>query len=119
MKALIASIVCLVVGLAFGFYAGNRDYHKHIADEAVQQLVASTESSDRSEAARGVRAIELIQSGDTQQAIQMFSIPVGDFYSEYAHLSHNDEKTKNLLAKIEQVASTNAAVASAIHGKSQ
>jgi hypothetical protein len=119
MKALIASIVCLVVGLAVGFYAGYRDYHKHIADEAVQQLVASTESSDRLEAARGVRAIELIQSGDTRQAIQMFSIPVGDFYSEYAHLSHNDEKTKNLLAKIEQVASTNAAVASAIHGKSQ
>jgi len=77
------------------------------------------ESSDRLGAARGVRAIELIQSGDTQQAIQMFSTPVADFYSEYAHLTHNDEKTKNMIVWIDRAASTNPAIARAIHGKSQ
>jgi uncharacterized protein YneF (UPF0154 family) len=39
MKTLITSIVCLAIGLAVGFYAGYRDYHKHIADETVQQLL--------------------------------------------------------------------------------
>ena len=119
MKTLIASIVCLVLGLAVGFYAGNRDYHKHIADEAVQQLVASGDSSARFEAAMALRSITLIESGESSNAVQFLSRRIGDFYRSYAGLTHNDERTKQMLALIEQVASTNSVVADEIHRKIQ
>jgi len=119
MKALIVSIVCLTVGLAIGFVAGYHYYERNITSQATRQMMQLMDSGNRLQAARGVRAIELIQSGDTQQAIQMFSIPVAGFYSEYAHLSNNDEETRKLLVWIEQAASTNTAVASAILSKSQ
>ncbi len=117
MKTFLASGFCLLIGLAGGFFVGYRYYEKHITNEAVQEMAKGLESSDRLQAARGVRAIEDIQSGDTQRAIQMVSIPVADFYSGYTRLTNSDEKTKKLLFWIEQVASTNAAVAKAIHDK--
>ena len=46
MKTCVASVIFLLVGLAVGFYIGYRDYQKHIASEAVQQLVESTESGE-------------------------------------------------------------------------
>jgi len=91
----------------------------HRTSKASQQMVQLMDSDSRLEAARGVRAIELIQSGDTQQAIQMFCIPVADFYAGYARLPHNDDKTKKLLSWVEQIVSTNAIVAGAIHGNGQ
>jgi len=119
MKAFLASGFCLLIGLAGGFFLGYRYHEGHITNEAVQEMGLSLESSDRLAAARGVRAIEVIQSGDTQRAIQMFSVPVADFYSGYTRLTHNDEKTKKLLLWIEQVASTNVAVAKAIHDRNE
>jgi hypothetical protein len=119
MKTLLASIICLLLGLAGGFLVGFHYSERRVASEASAHMMRLVDSDSRLEAARGIRAIELIQSGDTQQAIRMFSIPVADFYSGYAHLANNDEKTKQLLRWVEQIASTNATVANAIHGNSQ
>jgi hypothetical protein len=44
----------------------------------------------------------------------MFSIPIADFYSSHVSLTHNDERTKELLARIEQFARTNQVVAAQI-----
>ena len=98
------------MGLATGVPIGYHLYGRYATNGALQRLRASVESIDRLSGARGVRAIELVQSGSPQQAIQLFSIPIADFYSEYAHLPHNDQKTKKLLFWIEQTASTNAAI---------
>ena len=114
MKTFVTSVIFLPVGLTVGFYIGNRDHQKHVTNEAVQLMVQGIESSDRLEAARGIRAIELIDAGNTQQMIQMFSLPIADFYSEYANLTHNDKRTKDLLAKIEQFSRTNQVVAARI-----
>lgn len=111
MKTLIASFASLLVGLAIGSYLGYRCYDRHVTNEAVQQMLRQMESSDRLGAARGMRAIELIQSGHTQEVAQMFFAPIADFYSQYAKLAHNDERTKQLLATIEWFAKTNPAVA--------
>jgi hypothetical protein len=119
MKTCVASVIFLLVGLVAGFYAGNRSYHKRIADDAVQQLVESGESSDRFEAAIAVRSVMLIQSGESSNAVQFLSRRIGDFYRSYAALTHNDERTKQLLALIEQVASTNTVVGDEIHRKLQ
>jgi len=114
MRALIASIVCLVIGLAIGFFVGYRYYERHITNEAVQQMLEGMESSQRLEATMSIRAISLAESGDTQQVAQIFSFPIANFYSEYAPQTHNDERTKKLLAKIEQFSQSNQVVAARI-----
>jgi hypothetical protein len=114
MKAFFMSVISLLVGLAMGGYLGYSYYERHITNLAVQELADGKESSDRLEAAKGVRAIELIQTGNTQQAIEMFSIPIADFYSSYVDLTHNDKRTKELLAQIEGCARTNQVVAAQI-----
>ena len=119
MKTVIASIVCLVVGLAMGFFVGYRYYDRHITNEAVQQMTQGMESSDRFEAAMAVRSITLIESGESSNAVQFLSRRIGDFYRSYAGFTNNDERTKQLLGWIDQVASTNAVVADEIHRKTQ
>jgi hypothetical protein len=119
MKAQVGSIVGLVVGLAIGFFVSYRYYDRHVTNEAVQQMVQGMESSDRFEAAMAVRTIGLIESGDSSNAVQFLSRRIGDFYRTYASLAHNDERTKQLLVSVEQIASTNAVVADEIHRKIQ
>ena len=113
MKTLIASVVSLLLGLAAGWYFEHR-HAEHQMTDIVEQMLQPIEASDRLEAARGIRAIELIEAGNTNQAVEMFSFPIASFYSEYLNLTHNDKRTKDLLARIEQFAQTNQVVAAQI-----
>jgi hypothetical protein len=79
------------------------------------QMQQPVVSSDGEKAARAVRVIESIQTGDNSNAVRLLSRPIVDFYYFYAGLSLNDERTRQTLAWIEQVASTNAVIADAIH----
>jgi uncharacterized protein YneF (UPF0154 family) len=117
MKALIASIVCLVVGLAVGVFVGHRSYERHITNEAVQQMLSGMESSQRLEAMMSIRAISLAESGDTQHVAQIFSPLIASFYSEYAPMTHNDKRTRDLLARIEQLSRSNQVVAAQIEAE--
>lgn len=82
--------------------------------DIVEKLLQPIEASDRLQAARGIRAIQLIEAGNTNQAIRMFSFPIASFYSEYQGLSHNAKRTQDLLAKIEKFAQSNQMVAAQI-----
>jgi len=119
MKALLTSSIALLIGLVVGAFVGHRSYDKHVTNEAVQQLVESGESSDRERAARAVRAIAMIQSGRSSDAVELLSRPIADYYHLYASGTHNDERTRDVLAMIERLAGTNAVVSDAIHSKSQ
>jgi len=67
MKLLITCVVSLLSGLAIGWHL--RGHHaEHEAAEIVQQMVQMSESLDAAEAARDARAIDLVGSGDAQQA---------------------------------------------------
>jgi hypothetical protein len=114
MKTCVASVVFLLAGLGAGFYIGYRDYHKHIADEAVQQLVESTESSDALMASMSARTISLIDSGQDQQAVQMLSFPIAHYYYIYASSTFTNEQQLKLRAMIDGLASTNQIVAAQI-----
>ena len=109
MKTLIASIVSLLLGLAFGWHLEHR-HSRHEGDEAAAQFMQATKSSDREQAARDVQAIELIESGETQKAVQMLSRPIGYYYYLYAaDIDTNlDLKTR---AMIDLLASSNQIVA--------
>ena len=111
MKACVASIIFLLIGLATGFYIGYRDFHKHIADEAVQQLVESGESSDALLATFSVKTIGLIESGQNQKAVQMLSFPLAHYYYTYSSSQFTNKQRLKLRAMIEELASTNQMVA--------
>ena len=117
MKTLIASFVSLLIGLAVGWYFEHRQ-----ANDEMTDAVKHVQIHNRQEAAIDLRAIELIQSGDTQQVVQLLSIPIASFYAWNMNLMHNDtatvpwndEVTRGLLAQIEQFARTNQVVAAQI-----
>ncbi len=77
----------------------------------------ATEADDSMAAIIAVRAIPLVESGDTQKAVEWLAKPVGSYYRVYAlHAGTNDERL-TLRAKIEQLASTNSVVDTEIHRK--
>jgi hypothetical protein len=99
MKIFIASLIFLVAGVVVGFYA--RYSHE--------------ESSSREEAGRDIRAIELIESGKTTDAVQVLSRPIVAYYYVHAlDAGTNDEPRSKTRAMIEQLMSTNKIVAAAI-----
>jgi hypothetical protein len=114
-QAFLTSSISLIAGLCIGAYVGHRSYDRHVTNEAVQQVVESGESPDRERAGRAVRAIELIQSGQSNAAVDLLSRPIADFYQFHIDLTHSDQRTRDLITKIEQLASTNAVVADAVH----
>ena len=73
-------------------------------------MVDGSESSDGEHAARAIRAIQLIQSGETQQAVQLLSGPIANYYSEYGASGVNDRRSK-LRSLVEELAKTNQLVA--------
>jgi hypothetical protein len=103
MKALLTSSIALLIGLAVGAFVGHRSYDRHLTHEAVQLLVESRESSDRERTARAIRSIEMIQAGRSNDAVELISRPIADFYHLYASGRHNDERTRGVLALIEQL----------------
>ena len=112
MKTLITSTVSLLLGLAIGWYVEHR-HSEHEKTEIVQQLVEGIESSDGEKAGRAVLAIQAIDSGDKQRAVQLLSHPVARYYSFYSDVGAN-ERRKKLIVMIEELARTNQVVAARI-----
>jgi hypothetical protein len=112
MKTLIASAVSLLIGLGIGWCIEHR-HAEHEMTDAVKLMVQAGESSDCEHAARAVRAVQFIESGDTQRAVQLLSGPIAHYYSVYGDDHSNDERSK-VRALIEQVARTNQVVAARI-----
>lgn len=115
MKPLLSSSIALLIGLTVGVFLGRRSFDEHVTNEAVQQLVQSGESSDRERAARAVRAIEMIQGGRSDDAVELLSRPIAYYYQIYSSSTHPDERTRDVLAMIKRLAATNAVVSDAIH----
>jgi hypothetical protein len=118
MKTLITFFIALLLGLGLGWVFTLRHADHEVAD-AVVTMEGPIESGDREHALRAIRAIQLIESGESSNAIQLISVPIATYYHFYAGLPHNDERTKAVLAQIEQLASTNTLIADEIHAKIQ
>jgi len=116
MKTIIASVFSLLIGLFVGWHIEHRHAERE-GDAAARQYSDSYESKEAEEAARDVLAIDYIESSDTQNAAELLSRAVVGFYSGYAHLAHNRKQTTEVLARIDQFASTNKFMSDAIHKK--
>lgn len=112
MKIAIASAVALTLGLVLGWH-----YERHRAErektEIVQQMVEGLKSSDGEHAARAVRAIEFIESGEPQQAVRLLSGPIASYYTIYG-VDGATERQSKLRSLIEELARTNQVVAARI-----
>jgi len=115
MKILIACAVSLLVGCVIGYYIGYSYYEKRVTNRAVEQMMLGIESSDGVQAARAIRSIELIGSGETQKAVQLLSRPIADYYCFYSiHAGTNEDRPLKILTMIEQLVRTNKIVADEI-----
>ncbi|HEV2694738.1 MAG TPA: hypothetical protein VG347_17720 [Verrucomicrobiae bacterium] len=118
MKTLIIFFVALLLGLALGCVFTLR-HADHEMAEVVATMQAPYEASERVDAARGIRAIEFIESGDSSNAVRLLSTPIVDYYYFNAKLEHNDERTKETLSWIERFVSTNRFIADEITNRMQ
>jgi hypothetical protein len=113
MKKRIAYSMSLLLGLVIGWYIEHRRA-EHEKTKIVSQMVQDTEDFERERAARAARAIQLIDSGDKQQAVQLLSTPIAYYYSLHADAGRKDDRSTKVLALIEQLARTNQVVAARI-----
>ena len=123
MKLKLAVVLLMVAAMSIGFFigrfhAGGRVEPGHAKpelseaelSEAFAQMQEREESSSGVEAARDVRAIEFIESGETKRAVQLLSHPIADHYYSYA-INASTNRRRKLRALIEQLVSTNRLVA--------
>jgi hypothetical protein len=111
MKTLIASFVSLLLGFVIGWYIEYRNAEHEMTD-VVEEMQQPIESLDRLDAASAIRAIEIIQSGQTQKAVRFLCRPIADYYYMYSSDGWpKDERSMKLRAMIEQFVSTNKIVA--------
>ena len=113
MKQMIAAAVALLAGLAVGGYAGYHLYERYVTNQAVKLMLESGESFEAERAARATRAIQLIESGETQKAVQLLATPIADYYEQYADRPNTEQRRKTC-AMIEQLIRTNQMVAEQI-----
>jgi hypothetical protein len=116
MKIIIISLFSLLVGAGFGWYFG---YTMPIAkaNRDARQEMLSIQADDSMAAIIAIRAVPLIESGDTQKAVQWLSKPIGSYYRVYALHAGTNEERLNLRGQIEEMASTNSVIAAEIHRK--
>jgi hypothetical protein len=112
MKTVIASSISLILGLGFGWY-----FEHHRAErektEIVHLMAEGIESSNGADAARAARAIQFIDSGQRQEAVQLLSGPVAHYYSVYGAVSANERRSK-VRSLIEELARTDQVVGARI-----
>jgi len=113
MKIIIASLVCLLVGLGIGYYFG---YTRPTAktDRYVWEQMHQMEGGDAAAVVIAMDAIPAIEAGDAQKAVQYLSFTIASYYTTHAIQPHPDELRLKLRTEIEQLASTNQIIAARI-----
>lgn len=110
MKARITVGVALAAGLIAGWYWGHQQA-RSAAPELVEQMLRLTESYDAATAVRNVRVIELIDAGETQQAIAMLCPPIAHYYYVYEIAGPAAEQRAKVRGAIATLVATNKIVA--------
>lgn len=114
MKTFLVSAISCLVGLAIGCYIGYRYNERYVTNEAIQAMMEGSESSAAASASISARSIGLIDSGDSEQAIQLLSFPVGHYYLHYVTNAYTNQQRLKMRALIDQLAQTNKIVAAHI-----
>ena len=106
MKLKLVVGLLMIAAMSIGFFIGRlhaggdagSGHTDPKLSEVVAQMVESMESSSRVEAARDVRAIEFIESGETSKAVQLLCHPIAEHYHLYA-INAVTERRRRLLRR--------------------
>jgi hypothetical protein len=110
MRTIISSVFCLALGAAIGWYI-ERNHEEHVLTEGLAQGVQAIERCKAAEAARDVRAVTLIQSGENDKAVRFLSTPIAHYYYIYSTTALEDRWGSELRVLIEELVKTNEIVA--------
>jgi len=116
MKILATLTVGVVIGMAIGWYVGHTR-PMNAANRDARRYLTTMEVDDSTAAIFALRAIPLVESGNTKKAVALLAKPIGMYYRVYASRVGTNEDRLTLCAKIERLATTNAAVAAEIKKK--
>jgi hypothetical protein len=113
MKTMVISLVSLLIGLCVGWYAGyTRPFHEGLKYLRTQE--DAYESGHAMAASLAVDAIQSIDAGESQKAIQFLSFPIASYYSSYSIYAGTNAERLKVTARIERLAQTNQIVAARI-----
>jgi len=137
MKRFITPLMCIVIGIAVGWYWGYtrstaKDYREllkrydwvrenlHMSDEQmadfgrmVPQYFEDVRRQDEEAARFALGAFQILEKGETERAKQRLLQAVGSYY----HVYHDKGGDSNLVVKIEEVAHKYPALAAEISRK--
>jgi hypothetical protein len=113
MKTIIISFIALLIGVGIGWYVGYTMPNAQTEKE-VGSILEAQESGDAMAAVFAADTVRFIDSGDTQKALQCLSIPIADYWTEYAIDAGTNSERLKVRSYIEQWASTNQIVAAEI-----
>ena len=120
MKLFAACLICLLAGVAIGWYVGSTRPAAVVqrkltgTEEAAQGFLAAEEREERLAALLALALIVNLERGDTNKAYRRLTDTISLYYQ-----SHRLDGDTNLLVRIERVAATNAVVAAAISRKAE
>jgi hypothetical protein len=117
MKTPIIALVSLLAGIGVGWYVGSRpnaDVARENRDvrQTINDIGNVEESYSAGAASISVSAVQAIDSGKTDEAVQWLSFPISTYYRDYGNRDHagtNAQRVK-LASRIEQLARTNEVV---------
>jgi hypothetical protein len=110
MRTTISSVFCLALGAAIGWYV-EHTHQEHLLTEGLAQGLQAIERGEAVEAARAVRAVTLIQSGENDKAVRFLSTPIAHYYYIYSTTALDDRRGSELRVLIEELVKTNEIVA--------
>src|SRR4051812_40049022 len=109
-KLLLTSAMCLLIGGLVGFYIEHTRGESNLT-EAIKLMQEAEEAIKVTEAARSAKAISLLASGESQDAIALLCGPITSYSVIYAKDSETNELRLKLRALIEDLVRTNEIVA--------
>ncbi len=116
MNTFLGLIAGILIGSCAGWYAGYTRPAAQVNRNEVQ-FFETMEWDDSKAAHFAVKAIPVVQSGDTEKAVQLLALPIGGWYRVYAGRAGTNHERLTLRDKIERLASTNPVVAAEIQRK--
>jgi hypothetical protein len=116
MKPAVALTCGLILGLALGWFAGYV-HPRNVATRRAVQFVDRVEPGFHGEAVYAIKAVQLIEAGNTDFAVKVLATPIASYYRLYAIQPGTNEHRLRARAVIDELARTNSTVAAAIQSE--
>ena len=110
MRIAVLFLICIVVGIAIGWYLGNE--HQAVMENSL--VMQESEDDCAMAAVVSMAAVRLIHTNETQKAVQLLSNQIAQYYYLYAIHSGTNEDRSKLFRQINELIITNKTVADEI-----